>query len=84
MAVNLTPISDLETRNGDDPFAGVVANRAGGTDEEIYEQEESTVNSFPGIVGRSAAGFRSPEFTRITRITRFRQKSPHFTAHDRR
>jgi formate hydrogenlyase transcriptional activator len=54
MAVNLTHISDLETRNGDDQFTGVVANRAG-TNEEIHEQEESSVNSFPGIVGRSAA-----------------------------
>jgi hypothetical protein len=43
MVVNLTRISDLETRNGDDQFAGVVANRAG-TNEEIYEQEENTVN----------------------------------------
>ena len=50
MAVNLTHISDLETRNGDDQFTGVVANRAGTNDE----QEESSV-SFPGIVGRSAA-----------------------------
>jgi transcriptional regulator with GAF, ATPase, and Fis domain len=53
-AVNLTLISDLETRNGDDQLASVIANRAG-TNEEIYEREESTVNSFPGIVGRSAA-----------------------------
>ncbi len=52
--MNLTRISDFETRNGDDQFAGVVADRAG-TNEEIYEQEESTANSYPGIVGRSAA-----------------------------
>src|SRR5258708_19383889 len=54
MAVNFIRISDLEIRNGDDQSAGVVANHAG-TNEGIYEQEESTVNSFPGIVGRSAA-----------------------------
>src|SRR5712675_769726 len=54
MAVNFIRISDLEIRNGDDQSAGVVANHAG-TNEAIYEQEESTVNSFPGIVGRSAA-----------------------------
>src|SRR5258708_28790420 len=54
MAVNLTRISDLETRNGDYQFSAVVANRAG-TNEETHEQEESTVNSLPGIVGRSAA-----------------------------
>ena len=52
--MNLTRISDLETRNGRNQLAGVVANRAG-TNEETHEQEESTVNSFPGIVGRSAA-----------------------------
>src|SRR5258708_5790054 len=54
MAVNFIRISDLGIRNGDDQSAGVVANHAG-TNEGIYEQEESTVNSFPGIVGRSAA-----------------------------
>jgi transcriptional regulator with GAF, ATPase, and Fis domain len=54
MAVNLSRISDLENRNGDNRFAGVVANGTG-TNEGVYEQEESTVNSFPGIVGRSAA-----------------------------
>jgi formate hydrogenlyase transcriptional activator len=52
--VNLTLISDFETRNGDDQLGSVIANRAG-TNEEIYEQKESTVNSFPEIVGRSAA-----------------------------
>ena len=52
--MNLSRMSDFETRNGDDRFARVVANCAG-TSEEIYEQEESTANSFPGIVGRSAA-----------------------------
>jgi hypothetical protein len=59
MAVNLTSISDLETRNGDDQFAGVVANCAG-RNEEIFEQENSTVVSFPGTGMRSAANFRSP------------------------
>jgi len=54
MAVNLTRISDFETRNGDDHFAAVVANRAG-TNEEIYQQEESTVNRYAGIVGQSGA-----------------------------
>ena len=53
MAVNLTRNSDFKARNGDDQFAGVVANRAG-TNGEIYEQEESTVNSPSGIMGRSA------------------------------
>jgi transcriptional regulator with GAF, ATPase, and Fis domain len=54
MAVNLTRISDLETRNGDNQFAGFVVNCAG-TNEETYKQDESTVNSFPGIVGQSGA-----------------------------
>ncbi len=52
--MNLSRISDLGTRNGDDRLAGVVANRVG-KNEEIYERDESTVNGFPGIVGRSAA-----------------------------
>src|SRR5260370_27502070 len=54
MAVNLTHISDLETRNGDDQFAGVVASRAG-TNEDMYAQDESRVDAFPGIVGQSGA-----------------------------
>lgn len=52
--MNLSRISDLETRNGDDQFARVVTNSVG-TNEETYEQEESPVDIFPGIVGRSAA-----------------------------
>ena len=51
--MNFTRTSDLGIRNGDDQSAGVVANHAG-TNEGIYEQEESTGNSFPGIVERSA------------------------------
>jgi len=58
MTVNLTRISDLENRNGDDQFADGVANRAG-TSEEISEQAR-TVISFTRIVGRSAANLKSP------------------------
>jgi len=52
MAMNLTRISDLETRNGDDQFGGVVANLAS-VNEDMYAQDESRVDAFPGIVGQS-------------------------------
>ena len=75
MAVNFIRISDLEIRNGDDQFAGVVANRAG-TNEKIYEQKESTVNKIPGNRGTKRSRFRSPGFHQNRQIP---QNSPHFT-----
>src|SRR5260370_21204409 len=59
MAVNLTHISDLETRNGDDQFAGVVASRAG-TNEDMYAQDESRGAAFPGTVGQTGAPREAP------------------------
>jgi hypothetical protein len=76
--VNLTVISGLETRNRDDQFAGVVENRAD-PNEEIYEQKECTVNSFPRIelAHRGSLFLREienlllqeQELTQITRIS---------------
>src|SRR3954447_23567535 len=48
MAVNVTRISDLETRNRDHQFTGVVANRA------------ATSDRFPQNVRRKPANFKSP------------------------
>ena len=79
---------NLGTSDGDIQFAGVVANRAS-TNEEIHEQEESSVNSFPGIVGRSAAlrdvlqQIEMVALIRITRIHQNHQISPQFTSFHR-
>jgi formate hydrogenlyase transcriptional activator len=54
MAVNLTRISDLETHNGGNRLAGVVANLTS-VNEDMYAQDESRVDAFPGIVGQSGA-----------------------------